>query len=194
MAEREKGRTRRGVAPRSRLQRSEKIEKKLRGIERGVGAESDGVHTVVIRAKRTPVEICGFLVSQNEHLIVFRHKRSSGSRKMRRSVFQTKDVIEVFGSVGEYSSITVMASKVISTFRGLIAKSKTSGIIKIKNPTTDEVTTIYPNDAIEVDIYEDEDDDGASGGRGRSRSNESRRSRRRETDNYDDSDDYDDDL
>jgi hypothetical protein len=151
-----------------RLGRVEKIEKKLKGVSAGAGVNTGGIYTIVLRAKRVPVEIQGFLVEQNEHNVIFRHKRSSGSRKMRKDVFPARDVVEVFGAVGEASSIVVMMSKIISTSKGYIAKSKTSGLIRVKDITTGSVSTVYPNNDVYVEIFEDEEEEIPSG-RGRSK-------------------------
>ena len=184
-------RTKRGS--RARLARAQKIEKKLRGIKKGTGPKNTKkeVNTVIVTAKRVPVEIFGFLVSQDDHHVVFRHKRSSGSRKVRKSTFNSRDIIEVFGKPGEYSSIIVMGSKLINKVSGYIARSSTSGIIKIKDPTTEEISVIYPNDGVDIEAYVDEEDSGASGGRGRGRG---RRKTVKQEDDYDEEDEYDEEI
>lgn len=154
---------------RSKITRTQKIAKKFSGIKPGVGSNSSKeIHTINIFAKHTPVELQGFLVSMDEHNVVFRHKRTSGSRKIRKSVFPSSQVVEVFGSVGEFSSILMFGTKLVNTLKGYVARSKTSGIIKVKNATTGEISTIHPHPDVTVEVFVDEED-GSTSGRGKAK-------------------------
>lgn len=142
---------------RGRLSHSEKINKRLRGIEKGVGNfdHSKSIFNVNIFAT-VPVEINGFLISKTRNTILFRHKKSSASKKMRTSIFPTKNVIYLFGEVGETSQLLIPRRKIIASYTGTMSYDKHNNVV-ITDNTTEEVVTLFDNPNFEYEIYSDED-------------------------------------
>lgn len=142
-----------------RLSQSEKISKRLRGIKSGVGLDvKKAAHTVNVYASRVPVTLNGFLVSIDKTAVVFRHKKTNGSKKTRISTFQRDDIIKVFGRAGEPSSITIINRALLQTLTGFISRDADTGAITVKDSVTGEVTVVFPSDFIQVEVYADEDE------------------------------------
>lgn len=143
----------------TKLSRAAKAAKRLRGVETGVGLNAKtAIHVVNVYAK-VPVVLSGFLVSIDKDYVRFRHRKSGGSKKTRLSTFPRADVIEVFGTVGEHSQITIWRRNLVSSVRGYLKTSASKGAIQITS-LNDETTVFYFNDNIELEIYADEDDKG----------------------------------
>jgi len=146
-------------APRGRLSQSEKISKRLRGIKAGVGLDAKkAVHTVNVYAMRVPVTLNGFLVSYDETGVVFRHKKTNASKKTRISTFLIRDVVKVFGKPGEPSSITLIKSELMYTVKGLVRRDAATGTLTVKDSVTGEITTIFSNDNVHIEVFADEED------------------------------------
>lgn len=138
--------------------RSDKASKRLRGVKSGTGLKlSKAIHTVNVYAK-VPVVISGFLVSRSANFVVFRHRKSSGSKKTRITTFPRNVVIEVFGNVGEPGQITVWKKNLINTLKGHVTLSEKQGAIRITDLVNEEPTVIYLSDHIEVDVFADEEE------------------------------------
>lgn len=140
--------------------RSQKALKRLRGVAKGAGLKLDkAIHVVNVYA-RVPVVISGFLVSADSEFVQFRHRKSNGSKKTRITTFPRSVVIEVFGTVGEASQITVWRRNLISTVRGFIKVSNKQKAVKIVDIVSEETTLLYLSDSVELEIFADEDDKG----------------------------------
>lgn len=144
-------------APRGRLSQTDKVSKRLRGISGGVGIDiKKAVHTVNVYAKNVPVTLPGFLVSSDESAVVFRHKKTSASKKTVISTFFRENVISVFGKPGEPSALTYIGQQQINSLKGQVRRDPVSGAVTVKDHVTGEITVIYPNDNIIIQVFADE--------------------------------------
>jgi len=140
---------------RKRLSRSEKINKRLRGVKKGIGDISHKKAMYVVNVvKEVPVEVNGFLVARYPNAIYFRHKRTNASKKMRISIFLPEKVISLYGDVGKTSQLVIRHRKQIASYKGYISFDKNSNIV-IKD-VNGEITILYPSEDIELDIFADE--------------------------------------
>lgn len=143
---------------RSVRSRSEKAGKRLRGVKSGVGLKlTKAIHTVNVYAK-TPVVVSGFLVSRDKNFVVFRHRKSNGSKKTRITTFPRNVVIEVFGNVGEPGQVTIWKKNLINTLKGYVTLSSKQGAVRIVDLVNEEPTVIYLSDHIDIDIFADEEE------------------------------------
>lgn len=146
------------MVTRTKKSMGERALKKLRGIKKGVGMKlSTAIHTVTISARR-PVTIDGFLVSRDKSFVVFRHRKSSASKKMRTTTFPAGIVISVSGSVGEASQLLVWRDTPIQTLRGYVKTFPKRGFIELTDLVSGEKITVYMNDNVVVDIHADDDE------------------------------------
>ncbi len=145
------------VRERQRLSKSEKISKKLRGIQVGVGkVNANEARYICNIVALVPTEVNGFLVKRLKKRIIFRHKKSSASKKMRLSIINNSDIISLFGDVGETSQLVMMKRKTIGSYSGKVSIDG-GGNLLIQDEATDEVVTLYNNPGVEVEIYADEE-------------------------------------
>lgn len=143
-----------------RVQRSraEKSERKLKGIKPGVGLSLDTAqHTVNVYAI-TPVVVPGFLVSKSSNFVVFRHRRTSASKKTVTTTFPRSQVISVTGEVGEISQLVITRRALIDTYRGTVKINDKSNTVTITDPLSSEPTTFYIGSSFDVDVIVDEDE------------------------------------
>lgn len=181
-------------APRARLSQSDKISKRLRGIKSGVGIDlTKAVHTVNVYAKRVPVTVNGFLVAQDSTGVVFRHKKTNASKKTRITTFLIADIIKVFGRPGEPSSITVMRSDLMYSVTGFVKRNTVTGTITVKDSVTGEITTLFPNDAVHVEVFADEDEKVQKKHGGKSKKASAKAPVDEEEEDFDDEDDEEED-
>ena len=146
------------MAIRNGKPRSDKARKRLRGVNAGTGLKlGKAIHTVHVYA-RVPVVIPGFLVSRDANFIVFRHRKSSGSKKTRITTFPRNVVIEVFGNVGEPGQVTVWKKHLINSLKGYVKLNSEMGALRVTDILTEEPSVIYLSDSIDIDIYADEEE------------------------------------
>lgn len=146
------------MATRTKKSHGERALKKLRGIKKGTGIKlSNAIHTVTISARK-PVTIDGFLVSRDKSFVVFRHRKSSASKKMRTTTFPASVVISVSGVVGEASQLMVWRDTPIQTLRGYVKTFPKRGFIVLTDIVSEEQITVYMNDNVVVDIHADDDE------------------------------------
>jgi len=141
-----------------RLARSDRVSKRLRGIKKGTGIKLKGAIHVLNVYALVPVQVNGFLVSMNKNFIVFRHKKTNASKKTRVSTFPRNSVIEVFGQVGEPSQVTMWRRNLISSVRGRVTLNNKQGSVTVIDLTSEEPTTIFLNDSIEIELFADEEE------------------------------------
>jgi hypothetical protein len=146
------------MSTRTKKSYGERALKKLRGIKKGTGIKlSNAIHTVTISARK-PVTIDGFLVSRDKSFVVFRHRKSSASKKMRTTTFPASVVISVSGVVGEASQLLVWRHTPIQTLRGYVKTFPKRGFIILTDIVSEEQITVYMNDSVVVDIHADDDE------------------------------------
>lgn len=145
------------MASNRRLTRSDKVKKRLRGVKPGVGLDYNSlVHIVNVYAAKAPTTLHGYLVSINGSQIVFRHKKTAASKKTRISHFNRSEVIEVFGKVGEVSSVTLIRRTLLNSVRGYVTNNK-DGSLTVEDAVSGEEVTIFPSDFIQLEVYADEE-------------------------------------
>jgi hypothetical protein len=121
-----------------RLSRTDKIVKRLRGIEAKVKLKVSAITFNAALMTKVPTQINGFIVEMTDTDVIFRHKRTNASKRMVVSRFAMSDVLEVFGSVGEPSQITVMAEQVVSEAAGTLVE-RGSDSITLRTPEGETV-------------------------------------------------------
>ena len=142
----------RGTA--NRLTRADKIMKRLRNIDASSGFKVKGaVWRFSVYAKNA-VEIGGYLVSEDANSVSLRHKRTSASKRTVISRFPLSDVIEVYGAVGEVSSVTVMRETLIREVEGTLV-SEHPGYVVVRT-LADETVKLVRSAGVRIEIVADD--------------------------------------
>lgn len=132
---------------RKAVSRATKIERRLGGIGPKTAFDQKSARFTVTGFAKTPVEIPGYIMDQTATHVLFRHRVTSASRKMKVSVFKKADVLELFGAAGEVSSITVLQLKAFTTVAGRVKLGADGSVTVITDaketvnfPSNDQVT------------------------------------------------------
>lgn len=154
-----------GKKPRNtanRLSRADKLSKRLKNISAKTGFKlKSALFTVTVYARQA-VEIGGFLIQDSGDTVVLRHKRSSAAQRMVVSRFHRSEVIEVFGAVGEVSSVTVNREVAIREIKGAKLIEDSKGILTIQT-ASGETVKLYQHEGVRITATA-EDDSAAEGG------------------------------
>ncbi len=150
----------RGTA--NRLTRADKIMKRLRNIDASSGFKVKGaVWRFSVYAKNA-VEIGGYLVSEDANSVSLRHKRTSASKRTVISRFPLSDVIEVYGAVGEVSSVTVMRETLIREVEGTLVSEHPDYVVV--RTLSDETVKLVRSAGVRIEIVA-EDVEGSGEGK-----------------------------
>lgn len=142
----------RGTA--NRLTRADKIMKRLRNIDASSGFKVKGaVWRFSVYAKNA-VEIGGYLVSEDANSVSLRHKRTSASKRTVISRFPLSDVIEVYGAVGEVSSVTVMRETLIREVEGTLVSEHPDYVVV--RTLSDETVKLVRSAGVRIEIVADD--------------------------------------
>lgn len=145
---------------RKAVPRATKIERKLGGITAKTSFDLKTAQFSVVGFVNQPTEIPGFIIEQNDSHVLFRHRATSASKKMKVSVFKKSEVLELFGSVGQTSSITVLQRR---QFTSAIGRLKLNSDGSVTVTTAAKETVNFPsNERVSYEISaHDESDAGA---------------------------------
>lgn len=114
--------------PRGKVARSEKVARRLNGVSAKTPFKMSKAVFAIEATAKIPVSVQGYIVEQNKDTIAFRHKRTSASKRMVVTLFNTCDVLEIFGVPGEPAEITVLAEQTIRKAQGTIVSSNAAGV------------------------------------------------------------------
>lgn len=147
----------------NRLSRTDKISKRLRGVEAKSAYKRKSTNLTFTVFHKQPVELQGFIVEVNAESVLFRHKRTNASKRMLVSRFDRSEVVELYGDAGEVSSITVMREVPVREVIGTIVSDE-GGIVTLKSPSG-ETVKLYMNSnvRIEANAEDDSEPSGKSG-------------------------------
>lgn len=175
----------------NRLTRADRLMKRLRNIEAASGFKVKGAQYTVQVFARAPVEIPGYLIEENNNYVALRHKRTNASKRTVVSRFNLQDVVEVFGAVGEVSSVTVMREELVREVVGSIISENANSIVI--RTVSDETVKLIRNASTRIECVAS-DDELASGKKGKKAKAEKpakakKAKKRRDEDEDDDLDD-----
>lgn len=186
----------------NRLTRSDKIAKRLKNISAKTSFKvKSAMFTFTVLARQV-VEIGGYLVQETSESVVLRHKRTNASQRMVVSRFHRSEVVEVFGAVGEVSSVTVFREVPVREVVGkLIEDSK--GVMTVQT-AGGETVKLYQHEGVRITVSAD-DEAGSEKGEGKKskkdkkaekaeKSGKKSKKSKKAKDEDDDLDDDDDDL
>lgn len=128
----------------TRLTRSDRIAKRLRNVESDSAFDVKKAEYTVRVHNMVPVEVQGFLLAVSDDSVLIRHKRTNASKRMVISRFSNNSVVEVFGSIGEVSAVTVLRETVTNEYVGTIASSA-NGVVTIKTQSGELVRITEAN-------------------------------------------------
>lgn len=144
----------------NRLSRADKIAKRLKNISAKTSFKAkSAVFTFTVFARQA-VELGGFLVGESNDAVLLRHKRTSASQKTVVSRFGRADLIEVFGAVGEVSSVTTFREVAIREVIGRLVEDK-GGVMTVQT-VSGETVKLYQHDGIRIEVRAD--DEASAGG------------------------------
>lgn len=143
----EKGKNR-GTA--NRLTRADRIMKRLRNIDAASGFKVKGAVWRFALYANAPVEVAGYLVSEDANSVSLRHKRTNASKRTVISRFNMNDVVEVFGAVGEVSSVTVMRETLIREVVGSIVEEHANYIVV--RTLSDETVKLIRSGSVRIEV------------------------------------------
>lgn len=115
-------------APRGKVARSEKVARRLNGVSAKTPFKMAKAVFGIEAIAKVPVSVQGFIVEQNKDTVAFRHKRTSASKRMVVTVFNTSDILELFGVPGEPAELTVLMDQTIRKAQGTIVSSTGNGV------------------------------------------------------------------
>lgn len=174
----------------ARLTRSDRIARRLKAIPAETGFNlKKAVFEVQVKAI-TPVEIQGYVIEQDETGVVFRHRRTSASRRTLVSRFEYSEVMEVFNGEGGIGSITVREETVLHTYTDCTNLVSLSGNIVQFTTGAGETVTVN-NDCARVVAQAEDVEAKARGKKSRKAASKpkAKRPRRRRAEAEDDLDD-----
>lgn len=145
----------------NRLTRSDRLYKRLRNIESVSGFKIKGAEYTAQVFARAPVEIPGYLIQETEYSVTLRHKRTNASKRTVVSRFNIEDVVEVFGAVGEISSVTVMRDTLVREVVGTIVSETASAVVL--RTATDETVKLIRNASTRLELVASDDEPAAAG-------------------------------
>lgn len=142
------------------VSRATKIERKLGGIGAKTSFDPKSALFTVTGFAFQPVEVPGYIIDQTDTHVLFRHRVTSASKKMKVSVFPKTDILELFGAKGEVSSVTVMQRRPFTSVTGRV-KLQSDGSLTVTTATK-ETVNFMSNDKVTYEISApDESDAGA---------------------------------
>lgn len=141
----------------ARLTRSDRIARRLRTISSDTSFNlKKAVFEVQVLAI-APVEIHGYVIAQNETGVVFRHRRTSASKRTLISRFNHNEVLEVFAGEGGIGAVTVLDETVLHTYTDCSNPKVISGNIVQFTTGAGETVTVNTDKARIVARAEDEE-------------------------------------
>lgn len=148
----------------NRLSRTDKIAKRLKNISAKTSFKAKSALFTFTVFARQAVEIGGYLIQDGTDAVLLRHKRTNASQKTVVSRFGRADVVEVFGAVGEVSSVTVFREVPILEVVGRLVEDK-GGVLTIQT-ASGETVKLYQRDDVRIEARaEDEASAGGSEGK-----------------------------
>lgn len=146
---------------RGKVARSEKVARRLNGISAKTPFKMSKAVFAVEAVAKVPVSIQGFIVEQNKDTVAFRHKRTNASKRMVVTVFNTSDILELFGVPGEPAELTVLMDQTIRKAQGTIVSSNAHGVTI--QTTSGEQISFFRTAGVRIAITaEDEEGSGTS--------------------------------
>lgn len=146
---------------RGKVARSEKVARRLTGISAKTPFKMSKAVFAIEAVAKVPVSIQGFIVEQNKDTVAFRHKRTNASKRMVVTVFNTSDILELFGVPGEPAELTVLMDQVIRKAQGTIVSSNANGVTI--QTTSGEQISFFRTAGVRIGISaEDEEGSGTS--------------------------------
>lgn len=148
----------------NRLTRSDRISKRLRNVSADSAFNVKKAQFTVRVFAEQLVEIGGYLVEVADNYVMLRHKRTSASKRMIVSRFDTSKLVEVFGAVGEISSVSLVREVLVREVVGSVSETK-SGVLKVTTPAG-ETVILREVCGTRFEVVAD-DEEGSSGKKGK---------------------------
>lgn len=148
----------------NRLSRADKLSKRLKNISAKTGFKvKSALFTFTVYARQV-VEIGGFLIQDSGDTVVLRHKRSSAAQRMVVSRFHRSEVVEVFGAVGEVSSVSVIREVPIREIKEAKLIEDSKGVMTIQT-AGGETVKLYQHEGVRITAVADDDSAAEGGGK-----------------------------
>ena len=166
MAKEKSGKVKEGKKVRNtagRLTRADKIAKRLRGVSLKVSIKPAKTQFTFRVFAKSNVDINGSIVSEHSDSILFLHKRTNASKRMVVSRIARRDLVELFGSVGEMSSATVFREVQIREIVGKLIEDK-DGVMTIQT-ASGETVKLYENADTRIEVSVEHEVEAAPAGK-----------------------------
>jgi hypothetical protein len=150
--------------PRGKVARSEKVARRLNGVSAKTPFKMSKAVFGIEAVAKVPVSIQGFIVEQSKDIVAFRHKRTSASKRMVVTVFNTSDILELFGVPGEPAELTVLMDQTIRKAQGTIVASTAAGVTI--QTTSGEQISFYRTAGVKIQISAEDEEGSQPSNRG----------------------------
>lgn len=146
-----------------RLTRADKIAKRLRGVSLKAAIKPSKTNFTFKVYTKSNVDINGSIVSEHSDSILFLHKRTNASKRMVVSRIARRDLVELYGSVGEVSAATVIREVQIREVVGKLVEDK-DGIMTIQT-ASGETVKLYENEGTRIEVSVEHESEAAPAGK-----------------------------